>query len=179
MACLKSLSTSGAPWSGGSRCSRQVRLSLRIASTKNSPVLQTAGLRLTLRLLQQDGKPHRMMGPSSKRHGLNKCKGREGIVNGVRLQLCSAGTAKVAPPEPQEAGGRLWLAKCPVLCLAKGSPAAAAAVTSQYCRLHNTLQNGLAMWQITLPMGKDGVHAADLHVCKPCEGVVLRCVQHA
>ena len=54
-----------------------MRLSLRIASTKNSPVLQMANLRLSVRLLQQDGKPHRMEGPSSKRHGLKKCKGRE------------------------------------------------------------------------------------------------------
>ena len=84
LACLKSFSTSGGPWSGGSRCSRQVRLSLRMASSKNSLVLQRAEVRLSEWLLQRGSKLHRMEEPSSKGH----CKGSEREHN-IRGASCS------------------------------------------------------------------------------------------
>ena len=65
-----------------------MRLSLRMASSKNSPVLQRAELRLSIRLLQHDSRLHRMQGPSSKAYWLKQCKGPEGDHN-MRGASCS------------------------------------------------------------------------------------------
>ena len=65
-----------------------MRLSLRMASSKNSPVLQSAEVRLSGWLLQHGSKLHRMEEPSSKKHWLKQCKGPESEHN-MRGASCS------------------------------------------------------------------------------------------